>query len=200
MSKFDLLNEVLTLKETESYIEDVFDELETIYEMDEPPKGKKGAIWRTIWGRPYKGTPLAYYLSLKLIEEIKNNNISVKEARKLARTKERVKVSKLMNGLQDEVSVLSETNEELEIYVEKISDENEKLSSDLESNIDEKETIEKEFESFKKRIETGEQISNDVFVKDIRMLYERLIRWEDVKLDELGSVRKSKIVDDNNEV
>lgn len=192
MSKFDLLNEVLTLKQTEEYLEEVFDDLESIYELDEPPTGRKGTIWRTIWSRPNRCTPMSYYLSLKLINEIENNAETLKEARKIAREKERNKLSDLKSKLEKGGEEIANTKETLGLEIERVENENSKLSKELSLTRRKKYNLEEEFEAYRKRVDTGKNISNEHYIKDINMLVKRLRKYVHVDLDDLASIRAGK--------
>jgi len=60
-----------------------------MFNEDEPAKGRKGTVWRNIWERTRRCTPMSYYLNLKLIETINDNQTTLKQARNKSREQER---------------------------------------------------------------------------------------------------------------
>jgi hypothetical protein len=171
MAFFDLMNVEMSIVDAEAYIEENIDVLDQVFNEDEPENGRKGTVWRNIWERPRRCTPMSYYLSLKLIETINDNETTLKQARKKSREQERKKLSNRISGFETSYS--------------KLEDKNLKQSEALEMKqreLEEKDHIIDELEYI------GE-IPVDAAKRDIVMLFERLKKYEAITVGELSTYR-----------
>lgn len=174
MAFFDLMNVEMSIVDAEAYIEENIDVLDQVFNDDKPEKGRKGTVWRNIWERPRRCTPMSYYLSLKLIETINDNQTTLKQARKKSREQERKKLANRIDAFESTFSELEEENIQ----------QSEALAI-KQRELDEKDQIIDELEYI------GE-IPVDAAKKDIVMLFERLKKHEAVMVDELSTYRYGK--------
>ncbi|MGB1262398.1 MAG: hypothetical protein ACPG52_05760 [Cognaticolwellia sp.] len=167
MAFFELMNVEMSIVDAEAYIEENINVLDQIFNEDESEKGRKGSIWRNIWERPRRCTPMAYYLSLKLIETINDNETTLKQARKKSREQERKK-------LANRIDAFETSHAELE---DEIAQQSEELVK--------KDQIIKELDYI------GD-IPVGAAKKDIVMLFERLKKYEAVTVSELSTYQYGK--------
>ncbi|MFT5298073.1 MAG: hypothetical protein ACI9YH_004120 [Colwellia sp.] len=174
MAFFDLMNVEMSIVDAEVYIEENIDALDQVFNEDEPENGRKGTIWRNIWERPRRCTPMSYYLSLKLIETINDNETTLKQARKKSREQARKKLSNRIDKFETSYAELEEENiqksEEIALQ---------------QRELDEKDQIIEELEYI------GE-IPVDAAKKDIVMLFERLKKYEAITVGQLSTYEYGK--------
>jgi hypothetical protein len=167
MAFFDLMNVEMSIVDAEAYIEENIDVLDQVFNEDEPENGRKGTIWRNIWERPRRCTPMSYYLSLKLIETINDNETTLKQARKKSREQERKKLATRITAFETSYSELE--------------DESSELRAELRENRAELDTLD--------ALQFIGNIPVEAVQKDIKELVKRLAVYEAVNLEDLATYR-----------
>lgn len=109
MAFFEFMNVEMNLREAEEYVDNNLEELEEIYKANEPPKGRKGFIWRVLWSRPKKITPMSFFFGLKLEELVEDLTKKSKEQRKSIKN-----ISKANTELESELEQYRERGSTLE--------------------------------------------------------------------------------------
>lgn len=186
MSKFDDINTEMSYAEAEEYLAAIIEDLNAIYLSNEPPSGKAGTIWRTIWGRPRRITPMSFYLKDLLIEELETRDILLKEKA----TEVRQKAKK---QLDNKIEKFKQQHESEVKDAKFVFDENEKLQLELEKEQQQRLTAQKGLNHFIKRAEAEKDPGMVTALShDVKVLVERLKKYESVNLNELASYRRSK--------
>lgn len=186
MSKFDDIHTEMPFAEAEEYLAAIIEDLNTIYQSNEPPVGKAGTIWRTIWGRPRRITPMNFYLRELLIEELEIRDILLKDKA----TEERQKAKK---QLISKIEKFKQQHQHEIEGAEFILDQNESLQLELEKERQERLTAQKGLNQFIKKAEAEKDPGMVTALShDVKALVERLKKYESVNLNELASYRRSK--------
>ncbi|WP_036512908.1 hypothetical protein [Nitrincola nitratireducens] len=121
----DVFEYEFNFNDASDYVEQYWDELETIYYSEEAPNGDKGKMWRQFHGKPQEISPLTVYLSQKIFdleEELAGANKKYKKS-----TREAKVLKKRADGHKLEVCKIQRRNELL-------LDENEELKCHLDTD------------------------------------------------------------------
>jgi len=109
MAFFEFMNIEMNLREAEQHVDDNMEALEEIYNASEPDSGRKGYIWRTLWSRPKKITPMSFFFGLKLEELVEDLTNKSKEQRKSIKN-----INKVNAELESELEQYRERGSTLE--------------------------------------------------------------------------------------
>lgn len=173
MEFYDVMNDEMSIVDAEAYVDNNIEMLDELFDEDDPQPGQKGTIWRNIWSRPRRCTPMSYYLSLKLIETIEDNEITLKQARKKSREQERKKLSTRITAFESSYAELEEQSTEQEQALAKQQQEL------------------KEKDNIIDNLDYIGDMSVEAVKKDIRMLFERLSKHEKIELEDLATYRQN---------
>lgn len=100
-----------TYKDALEYVSYYWDDLEAIYDSDQPFNGAKGTVWRIFYGEPQKINPLMLYLNLKVIDLEGNLSDSNKKVKKVIR--ERNRSDKKVCNNESQIDALTSKNDNL---------------------------------------------------------------------------------------
>ncbi|HHC6532662.1 TPA: hypothetical protein ACN33U_004501, partial [Vibrio parahaemolyticus] len=121
----DVFEYAFNFNDASEYVEQYWNELETIYYSEEAPNGDKGKVWRQFHGKPQEISPLTVYLSQKVFdleEELANADKKYKKS-----TREAKVLKKRADGHKLEVCEIQRRNELLLL-------ENEELKCHLDTD------------------------------------------------------------------
>lgn len=183
MSKLNDSFEDMPRSKAVEFVEDNFDALENTYYSNEPPSGVAGKIWRYFWGSPRRISPVSYYMAFKLSELHNEQSDKIKQERKIAREKERKKLSNYIDRLSGEKHGLEV---ELQASVSNV----EKLDKELLDREREKSFLLGELRDLQTTVASSEnKLRMDAYLKDIKELAQRLAKHERLDLNDLASYR-----------
>ncbi|MCU8008560.1 hypothetical protein ACRN9F_10385 [Shewanella oncorhynchi] len=188
MSKFSGLNTEMTMSEAVDYLDGVRESLDEIYLAEEAPSGQAGTVWRYFWGNPRKITPLTVYFREIIEEEIEASEALLKDKTKKIREQAKKKLHIELQKLNEKNEAkISEAEEALE-YLDATFDENE----DLKTKLEDERSISRKFRAHLNASKNSKMI--EAQANDIKFLFEKLTRFENVQLDQLESVKLMKNV------
>jgi hypothetical protein len=186
MSKFDELNTEMTIGDAEIYLQGIFEELENIYSLKEAPSGKAGTVWRIIWGRPRKLTPMSYFLAYKIQDEIDRGKDLAKEKYQKAKNNTAKKFKQTIEDISNKYEEIAQQNEA-------ILDEKDDLQSKLEKEQAEHRYAQSILRHYEAKESAEENpIMTKALINDVRMLFEIARKYQNIALDDLQSHRLSK--------